>query len=132
MIDKKQSGFTLIEVMIAVAIIGILAAIAVPSYGDYVVRSNRTEAQRELVRFANLQEQYYIDFRAYASDLTKLGASKNPFLTESGLYSIKASSENGGFTLTAAPLGSQKSRDKKCQTISITSAGKRQPDGCWE
>ena len=53
-------GFTLIELLITVAIIGILAGVAYPSYTDFIVRSNRTEAQRELLHLANLQEQIFV------------------------------------------------------------------------
>lgn len=129
---NKYRGFTLIELLIVVSIIGILSAVAIPSYSDYVKRSNRTEAQRELVRFANLQEQYYIDFRNYTEDLKKLGASASPFITETGLYSITSKVESGGFTLTAKPLGTQKARDTDCQTITLTDIGKRLPSTCWE
>ena len=62
-IKNNALGFTLIEVMITVAIIGILASVAYPSYVDFVTRSNRVEALQELTRFANLQEQYFIDHR---------------------------------------------------------------------
>lgn len=60
---RKELGFTLMELLITVAIIGILASVAYPSYTDFVVRSNRSEAQRELMRFANLQEQVFVDRR---------------------------------------------------------------------
>lgn len=75
---QKLKGFTLIEVMITVAIVGILAAIAYPSYIDYVTKSGRAEGVAAVMEVANLQEQYYLDNRTYASDLTKLGMSANP------------------------------------------------------
>jgi type IV pilus assembly protein PilE len=64
---KKISGFTLIELMIVVAIIGILAAIAIPNYNDYVRRSKLTEAQSTLSDLRVKMEQYYQDNRSYAN-----------------------------------------------------------------
>lgn len=68
----QLKGFTLIEVMIAVVIIGILASIAYPSYTQYIAQSARSEGLAALMRIANLQEQYYLDNKKYATDLTKL------------------------------------------------------------
>ncbi len=127
----KSFGFTLIELMITVAVIGILAAVAYPSYVDYVKRSNRAEAQRELMRIANLQEQYFIDHRTYTADLTKLNLA-NPYVTESTNYSISATGDASGFKLTANAQNYQSS-DTGCTKISITHTGAK-PDGetCWE
>ncbi|SEK30049.1 type IV pilus assembly protein PilE [Colwellia chukchiensis] len=130
---NKFSGFTLVELLITVAIVAILASVALPAYTDFVARSNRTEAQRELLRIANLQEQYYVDTRSYANDLTKLGLNKNPFITEKGYYSIAVKLENGGFVLTATALEPQKSNDSSCPTLSVSETGKKLPATlCWE
>ncbi len=130
--QTRQSGFTLIEVMIVVVIIGILAAIAYPSYIDYITRSGRSEGVAAIMRVANLQEQYYLDNRAYASDITKLGLSVDPFVTEHGNYSVAASTETGSFTITATAKGSQ-TRDTTCSTITLTSAGVKGPSAeCWK
>lgn len=83
---NRLQGFTLIEVMIAVVIVGILASIAYPSYIDYVVKSGRSEGVAAVMKVANLQEQYYLDNRAYATDMTKLGLAASPFVTEHGRY----------------------------------------------
>ncbi|SES72198.1 type IV pilin protein [Thalassotalea agarivorans] len=128
------SGFTLIELMIAVAIVGILASIAYPTYTDHVTRSNRTEGHRELVRIANLQEQHFIDNKSYTTDLKKLGLNASPFITENSHYSISAAVNGATFTLTAVPQGSQASRDA-CKNLSITHTGRKSASGtgsCWE
>ena len=130
---KVINGFTLVELLIAVAIVGILAAVAFPSYTDFVARSNRTEAQRELLRIANMQEQFYVDTRAYTADMTKLGLGSDPFITENAYYSIDAALANGGFVLTATALDPQKSNDSSCQTLSVSETGKKLPaSACWE
>lgn len=131
--NKKTKGFTLVELLITVAIIAILTSVALPAYTDFVTRSNRTEAQRELLRIANLQEQFYVDSRAYTSDMTKLGLGVDPFITENGYYSIDAALANGGFVLTATALAPQSTNDSGCLTLSVSETGKKLPaSACWE
>ena len=126
-------GFTLIELMIVVAIIGILSSIAYPSYVDHVTRSNRSEGQRELSRLANLQEQLMVDSKAYTGDMTELGLATDPYLTENGYYSIDAVVVGATFTLTATAQGSQYTNDSTCKTLTITDTGKKTPTSdCWE
>ncbi|GLX77160.1 type IV minor pilin protein PilE [Thalassotalea insulae] len=129
---KSLSGVTLIELMIVVAIIGILGAVAYPSYLDHILRSNRSEGQRELVRFANLQEQLFVDTRAYTNDMSKLGGSGSTHETEHGYYKIKSALTASGFTLTATAQGSQL-KDTGCLTMTISETGAKTPSsGCWE
>jgi type IV pilus assembly protein PilE len=128
---SNSKGFTLIELMITVAIIGILAAIAYPSYIDYITKSGRSEGVAAVMKVANLQEQYYLDNRAYTTDLTKLGLD-SPFVTEHGHYSV-ASAGTNSFTITATAKGAQASRDSTCKTITMTSAGVKGPSTeCWK
>lgn len=127
----NSKGFTLIELMITVAIVGILAAIAYPSYIDYVIKSGRSEGVAAVMKVANLQEQYYLDNRAYTTDLTKLGLD-SPFVTEHGHYSVASAGINS-FTITATAKGAQASRDSTCKTITMTSAGVKGPSTeCWK
>lgn len=64
---SKQSGFTLIELMVTVAIIGILAAVAVPNYKSYVVRSNRSAAEAQMMDISNRNQQYLLGNRSFAT-----------------------------------------------------------------
>jgi len=64
---QRRLGFTLIEVMIVVAVLTILASIAYPSYTSYVKRSNRSAAQQLMLNISNRQEQYLLDMRKYAN-----------------------------------------------------------------
>jgi type IV pilus assembly protein PilE len=133
--QRNSHGFTLIELMITVAIVGILASIAYPSYTDFVIRSNRSEAQRELLRLANLQEQVFVDSRSYAADMTGLGAGTAAIETESGNYDISVSAQSATtFTLQATAKNIQ-SRDTACPTLTINELGQKNLTGnlgCWE
>lgn len=134
---RPMAGFTFVELLITVAIIGVLATIAYPSYTDFVKRSNRTEGQRELLHIAGLMEQYFLDQRLYTSDLTALGFSSSTVTTENGHYSIKATVSDDAdiFTLTATAIGSQ-AADTDCKTMTVSNTGAKtsspSSSGCWE
>jgi type IV pilus assembly protein PilE len=134
-ITRHVKGFTLIELMIAVAIIGILASVAYPSYSEFVIDSNRSEAPQELIRLANLQEQLFVDTRAYTNNLSVLvgGADAN-FTTDSGNYIISSQVIGNTFTLFATAQGTQAARDVDCAVMTLTDTGAKGPIGfdCWE
>ncbi len=131
-ITKHALGFTLIELMITVAIVGILAAVAYPSYTNFVLSSNRSEGERELLHLANLQEEAFIDRRTYTVDMTDLGMTNNPHVTEFGNYSIGGTTANGGttFILTATAQGAQ-ANDAGCTVLTVNEAGQKAPPACW-
>ncbi|MEZ9594672.1 type IV pilin protein [Shewanella sp. 10N.261.52.F9] len=128
---KNNKGFSLIELMIAVAIIGILASVAYPSYVQYVAKGARADGLAALLEVANLQEQYYLDNRVYATDMTQLGLASDPYVVENGFYSVD-STGTGSFVAIATALGAQASRDTSCTSIQITDTGVRTPQECWE
>lgn len=122
---KKNKGFTLIEVMIVVAIIGILAAIAYPSYDEYVKRGNRAEGQAFLNEVAARQERYFSQNNAYVTsvdDISKLGLSKSS--SETGKYTLTISTNNG-YTLTAT----QQFNDTKCGNLTLNAIGDKGANG---
>jgi len=131
---RKLLGFTLIELMVTVAIVGILATIAYPSYQSFVARSNRSEGQHELLRLANLMEQHFLDNRTYTKSLSALGIGTDPFVTENKKYSISATvGDASGFTLVAKAVNGQQNIDEEaCVELSVTHTGARSPDACWE
>jgi len=90
----RQGGFTLIELMMVIAIVGILAAIGYPSYINSVIKSNRAAAQSYLMDLAQAQQQFFNDSRSYAADEDALGISIPERVGAS--YAI-------GFTLVAGP-----------------------------
>jgi len=125
-------GVTLIELLITVAIIGILASVAYPSYTDYVMRSNRSEAQRELLRYANLQEQVFVDTRSYATDMKGLGHTSVSIRTDSKNYLIKVINPTATtYTLRAIAKNNQVN-DVGCVKLNIDHLGRKTPKACWE
>lgn len=104
----RTKGFSLIELMIAVAIVAILASIAYPSYQNYVIRSNRAEAQQVLMNLSSLQGQYMLDNRTYAVGSTALTAlTGSSTTTVDGTYTVtvtpNAPTTPPTYTITATP-----------------------------
>lgn len=104
----RQSGFSLIELMIVVAVIAILAGIALPGYDRYRVRANRTEAQAFLMEVAQVQQRRLMDARAYANDpdaITALNLALPDNVDQN--YSVSVVAPAGAtpptFTITATP-----------------------------
>jgi len=130
--SNKHKGFTLIELMIVVAIMAILAAIGYPSYENYVLRSKRAEGRAALLDGAARQERYYSDNMQYG---TRAQADlMDP--SETGKYDIDVvlGAGNQTFTLQAKPLTFD---DPDCGWLTINQAGVKGATGpkgaaeCW-
>ena len=96
---NNQRGFSLVELMIAMAIVAIPAAVAIPSYTQYIIRTNRADAQDKLIEVMYELERFNTRNRTYTMDLTQLGYVA-PFESDDGLYSISLSA-CGGTVATA-------------------------------
>jgi type IV pilus assembly protein PilE len=105
--NERQAGFTLIELMIAVAVVGILASIAVPSYRDYLTRGKIPEATTALSNMRVQMEQYYQDNRNYGSTAAVCGVAA-PAATSNFTYACNwgTGASNQSFTITATGSGS--------------------------
>lgn len=132
---RKQRGVTLMELMAVVAILGILTAVAYPSYRAQVRRSNRTEARVALEQTAGALEKCYTRYMAY-DDTTNCPAANQftagaGFNTPKGLFRVTGNIPDGTrFTVTATALGGQLS-DTGCTALSIDQTGNRTPATCW-
>lgn len=128
-----QPGFTLIELMITVAIIAILAAIALPSYKNYIVKSHRTEAQAAMLSVAQYLESKYNASFSYPAEANIPASLKNPS-NVSTYYTISVSIANASqtYTITATPTSAQ--NDTLCGTLTLKEDGTKTPttSGCWK
>ena len=151
---RRQRGFTLIELMIAVVIASILAAIAIPSYSSYIMRSRRTEAKSALLNLASLEERFFSTNNTYSALPTDLGYTAGAgvsFPVGSGYYNISpitvvaavapANATSAGtpatYSITAVPVaGSTQANDAGCTSFTISSGGVQTSTGssttCWQ
>ena len=118
-INRYAQGFSLVELMVVVAILGILMVIVLPSYSDYVIKSRRVDAQRALVEYAQSLERYYTANGSYVCG----GAPANV----PQLYAITCVVAGNVATITATPSGAQSSDG----ALSLTTTGARTPPGKW-
>jgi type IV pilus assembly protein PilE len=123
---KRIRGFTLIEIMVVVAIIGILAAIAIPNYSNYVIKGARTSAQTELLQLAALQEKIFLNSSAYSVSITTNydgtnagGLGKTSGMTSDGKYTLTITPLVSGqtYTITAKPTANKPQVGNGCMTI---------------
>ena len=128
---KQTSGFTLIELMITVAIIGILASIAYPSYQQYVIRGNRSAAQSQMMDIANREQQFLLADRAYADKATLENSSYALPAEVSTKYSYDIDVDNAAtpptYIITFTAIGSQASDGN----LTLDGTGVKTPANKW-
>lgn len=127
-LSAREAGFTLIELVIALAIVGILASIAYPSYQEHLRKGFRAAAQEQLMEIAQRQQQFFIDNRMFAADLATLNLTTPPDMATR--YNITIAVGAGSpptYVATATATGSQAADGN----LSINSAGTKTPADKW-
>ena len=138
---SAAQGLTLIELMVVIVIIGVLGMIAIPSYRQYSMRAQRTEAKTALLQLAANQSRFYIQNNTYTTNLAALGFPAGT--SDQGVYTLAVPVANANaFQATAVPTpggglgGRDMGADTECAVFSITAQGVRaatpDPDTrCW-
>ena len=126
---NKNSGFTLIELMIVIAILGVLSSIAYPSYSSYVKKGSRADGIDSLLSLAGRMEEFYLNDDTYAN------ATVGSATSSDGLYTLAITSQDGfNYLLTATPAKG----DPECGNLTLNSLGQKgvtaagaTADDCW-
>ena len=135
---KSSTGFTLIELMLVITIIGILMAISIPSYRDYVLRGQRTDGQSALLDIASRQERFVAQNNTYTTEISaNIGLSMGTTTSQDDQYNMSVAACAGGtiatcYVITATAAGSQAS-DTDCATITYDSTSTKSGTTaeCW-
>ena len=131
----KNSGFSLIELMIVVAIVGILAGIGIPAYQSHILKSHRADAQTVLLDLAARQEGFIAQNPAgYATSISAdTGLNLGRTTSREGYYNLTVVANATSYVLTATAIGGQ-AKDTDCATITFSSTGVKSgttPGECW-
>jgi type IV pilus assembly protein PilE len=142
----RQKGFTLIEVMIVVVIVGVLLMVALPAYQSSLQKGRRADGMAALMDAAGRQERFMLDRSTYTPDMEELGYAADPYISPEQHYSIDATDCDGGedeeklktcYQLTAEPAaGSVQLKDTRCTSFVLNSNGTKAATGsiaseCW-
>ena len=134
---RPVSGFSLIELMIVIAIIGLLTAVAIPSYKSYMLQTRRSDAIIFLQEAAGEQYRFFSENNRYATDMTELGYSAGATAeSKEGYYTVSIANPSAtSYVMSAAPkAGGAQVSDTDCPLITVSDTGVKGPAGsefCW-
>ncbi len=127
--NKTSNGFTIIELLVALVIVAIVSAIAVPAYTDHVTTTKRAAAQQFMMEISNLQEQYFGNNRSYTTDLSSngLNATAPSSLDDRYTFTVTVTNIPPAFLVTAKAIGSQVDDGN----LTFSSDGTKTPETYW-
>lgn len=135
-IRRGSGGVTLVELMVAVAIVGILTALAYPSYQRYVARTHRSAARACLSQYVQFMERYYTTNLTYVAAAPSLGCRAEGNMDRHYTFDVIDVAQ-GRYTVAATPINTQAALDNQCGILRIDSTGARTISGsgdvehCW-
>ena len=138
-VKRDFRGMTLLELLIVVAIVGILAAVALPSFNDQVVKARRADARNSLFDWQIRQAQYFANTASYASISTILGSGSDTIDSDEGYYDVTVSSSSAStYQMRATPKsGASQADDSECASYfcvnqdGVDLSGDCAPKACW-
>jgi type IV pilus assembly protein PilE len=135
---RRMAGVTLIELMVVMLVVVILGAIAVPSYQNYVMRSNRAAARACLSEVAQFMERYYTTNLTYVdADPSDMNCMSEGNLDRRYTFDVNPAATQSAYRVRAVPIDAQAERDSQCGTLTLNQAGQRTESGsgtvadCW-
>ena len=137
---RRMAGVTLLELMAVVMVIGVLGVIAMPSYRQYVMRAQRTDAKTALLRLQTNQERFYLANRTYGAQANLAALGFPTGLTDNGSYQLTiAGADATTYTATATAIAGGRidmTLDAMCTSLSLTAQGVKtatgsNPTSCW-
>lgn len=127
-LGRREAGVTLIELITVVIVVAILASIAVPSYRQYLLRTNRADAKTALLKLQAAQEKFYLSNNAYTDKVSDAPPAGLGLMAKSdhGFYQLKVELKDTGYLATAEVVsGAGQQDDKPCLNFTITDTGVR-------
>jgi type IV pilus assembly protein PilE len=118
-LKSSSPGFTLIELMIVVTIVGVLASLAIPQFWENVLQSRRTEARAALEEIRNLEMEFFQTYKRFG---TRDEIGYGNAVTPGGFYQVSVASAALAFSTTATAIGNQLD-DEECRIFSVTTTG---------
>ncbi len=134
---KQQRGITLIELVVVIAIVGILASIAIPSYQEQVRSGRRAAAKSMLHEVLQHEERFYSENNTFTADMADLGYGAGPYLSENDSHTIALAVGPSGDIITSVTISATPvAGDAKCGVLSLSSdmtrtAADMTPGKCW-
>ncbi len=127
------SGFTLIEMVVALAIVAILVVVALPSYEEQLLQGRRSDATTALVTFAQRVERHFLESGSYSGATTTIYRDNS----DRGYYTLSITATDNSYQLQASPTGAQL-QDLRCNSFTLNERGERGITGsasgaeCWQ